>query len=254
MKSLIHIHSGVAWATPRLNPTLTPTGPRRRVFLGDPARISPVSRLYLNRILDIPLYPCIDRYLAVLQQTHCIPLYATVLYPYVSRCIQLYLLYPAVSHRISPRRKRNTAKNTLQGRTPQGTPWPLQDIRFMSRLCTRINSIICKRPLCLGTPLTALHRRHCCAIYIPPTPLSCNICHPSINQSKILTEPHTGKEKPIPALPQGAANLYMPYHIGNGNIGRGKWLTLRQSGERLPESRCFVEETCRTEPVVPLFL
>jgi len=29
----------------------------------------------------------------------------------------------------------------------------------------------------------------------------------SINQSKSLTEPHTGKEKPIPALPQGAANL-----------------------------------------------
>ena len=28
----------------------------------------------------------------------------------------------------------------------------------------------------------------------------------SINQSKILTEPHTGKEKSIPALPQGAAN------------------------------------------------
>ena len=28
----------------------------------------------------------------------------------------------------------------------------------------------------------------------------------SINQSKILTEPHTGKEKPIPALPQEAAN------------------------------------------------
>jgi len=28
----------------------------------------------------------------------------------------------------------------------------------------------------------------------------------SINQSKILTEPHTGKEKPIPALPQGVAN------------------------------------------------
>ena len=27
----------------------------------------------------------------------------------------------------------------------------------------------------------------------------------SVNQSKILTEPHTGREKPIPALPQGAA-------------------------------------------------
>jgi len=36
-------------------------------------------------------------------------------------------------------------------------------------------------------------------------------------------------------------------------VGR-KWLTLRQSGERLPESRCFVEEKCRTVPVVPLFL
>jgi len=38
--------------------------------------------------------------------------------------------------------------------------WPLQDRRFMSRLCTRINSIICKQPLCLGTPFTAPHRRH----------------------------------------------------------------------------------------------
>jgi len=27
----------------------------------------------------------------------------------------------------------------------------------------------------------------------------------TINQSKILTEPHTGKEKPIPALPHRAA-------------------------------------------------
>ena len=28
----------------------------------------------------------------------------------------------------------------------------------------------------------------------------------SINQSEILIEPHTGKEKPIPALPQRAVN------------------------------------------------
>jgi len=27
----------------------------------------------------------------------------------------------------------------------------------------------------------------------------------AINQSKILTEPHTGMEKPIPALPQGGS-------------------------------------------------
>jgi len=37
-------------------------------------------------------------------------------YPYVSSYIQLYLLYPAVSHRISPPRKRGMTKNTLQGR------------------------------------------------------------------------------------------------------------------------------------------
>ena len=30
--------------------------------------------------------------------------------------------------------------------------------------------------------------------------------------------------------------------------------TLRQSGERLPESQCFVEEKYRTVPVGPLFL
>jgi hypothetical protein len=39
------------------------------------------------------------------------------LYPTVSNHIQqLYLLYPAVSYRISPPRKRDIAKNTLQGR------------------------------------------------------------------------------------------------------------------------------------------
>jgi len=32
------------------------------------------------------------------------------------------------------------------------------------------------------------------------------LCAQSINQSKIHTEPHTGKETPIPALPQGVAN------------------------------------------------
>ena len=44
-----------------------------------------ISRLYFtcippvsHRILDVPLYPCIDRYLAIMQQIHCIPLYPTV--------------------------------------------------------------------------------------------------------------------------------------------------------------------------------
>jgi len=42
---------------------------------------------------------------------------------------------------------------------------------------------------------------------VAPSGSSCNPrSRESINQSKILTEPHTGKEKPIPALPQGAAN------------------------------------------------
>ena len=31
-------------------------------------------------------------------------------------------------------------------------------------------------------------------------------------------------------------------------------MTLRQSGERLPGSRRFVEEKCRTVPIVPLSL
>jgi len=44
--------------------------------------------------------------------------------------------------------------------------------------CTRISSIIRKNPLSLGTPLTAPHRPHYCAMhYIPLTPLQCNICH-----------------------------------------------------------------------------
>jgi len=30
-------------------------------------------------------------------------------------------------------------------------------------------------------------------------------------------------------------------------------ITLRQSGEPLPGSRCCIEEKCRTVPVVPLF-
>jgi len=49
-----------------------------------------------------PWYPAVFLYLAILQQIHCIPLYPTVvsscmLYSYVSSCIQLYLLYLAVS-------------------------------------------------------------------------------------------------------------------------------------------------------------
>jgi len=40
----------------------------------------------------------------------------------------------------------------------------------------------------------------------------------SINQSKILTEPHTGKEKPIPALPQGAANPASRSDTGLGGL------------------------------------
>jgi len=42
-------------------------------------------------------------------------------------------------------------------------------------------------------------------------------------------------------------------HTGGDNIGRAGG-SLRQSGEHLPESRCCVEEKCRTVPVVPLFL
>jgi len=57
-------------------------------------------------------------------------------------------------------------------------PWPLQDIVLYRGFCTRTNTIICKQPLYLGTPLTAPHCTHYCAIYYtPPTPLYCNICH-----------------------------------------------------------------------------
>ena len=49
-----------------------------------PACISPVILPVSHRILGIPLYPCIDLYLAILQQIHCIPL------PAASHCIQLY--------------------------------------------------------------------------------------------------------------------------------------------------------------------
>ena len=55
-----------------------------------------------HHILGIPLYPCIELYLVILQQIHCIPLYPTVsscirTYLAVSRCIPLYL---TVSHRL----------------------------------------------------------------------------------------------------------------------------------------------------------
>jgi len=53
----------------------------------------------------------------------------------------------------------------------RGAPWPLQDIVLCRGFCTRINTIICKQPLCLSTPLTTSHRPHYCAInYTPPTP------------------------------------------------------------------------------------
>jgi len=64
--------------------------------------------------------------------------------------------------------------------------WPLQHIVVCRVFCTRINTIICKQPLCVGTPLPAPHRPHYCAIfYIPPISLF---------------------------------SQYMPYDIGNGNI------------------------------------
>ena len=57
------------------------------------------------------------------------------------------------------------------------TPWPLQDILLLQELCARINDILCKYSLCLGTP-SLLYRPHDCAIhYSPPTPLYCNIYH-----------------------------------------------------------------------------
>jgi len=34
-----------------------------------------------------------------------------------------------------------------------GVIWPLQDIRFVRGLCTRIDTITPKHPPCLGTPL-----------------------------------------------------------------------------------------------------
>jgi len=66
------------------------------VFHLYPACISPISRLYLT------VYPCLDLYLSILQQIHCIPLYPTVsscirTYLAVSGCIPLYL---TVSHRL----------------------------------------------------------------------------------------------------------------------------------------------------------
>jgi len=42
--------------------------------------------------------------------SHCIQLYS-----YLSSCIRLYLLYPAVSHRISSPQKRDMAKNNSRG-------------------------------------------------------------------------------------------------------------------------------------------
>jgi len=87
--------------------------PLKCIFFGYSACIS----LYLA---CISLYPDIYIYLAILQHIH--------FYPTVSHCMHyvslishyiqlylLYLLYPAVSHCISPLRKRDITKNTLQG-------------------------------------------------------------------------------------------------------------------------------------------
>jgi len=90
-----------------------------RVCLGCPACISLVSPLlYLTVSLVSRVSHVSIRYLSILQQIHCIPLYPTVsscirTYLAVSSCIPLY-----ISHgiRISPPRKRDIAKNTLQGR------------------------------------------------------------------------------------------------------------------------------------------
>ena len=153
--------------------------------------LPPVFHLYPACISRYPWYPAVSLlYLAILQQIHCIPLYPTViqLYPYVASCIQLYLLYPAVFHRISPPRKRDMAKNTLQGgarayqfqllrdpdeggltrkwavsrnggplgRIPWGdevVAWPFYDFLSLQGFCARIN-----RPFILPA---RLHCPHC---------------------------------------------------------------------------------------------
>ena len=65
-----------------------------------------------------------------------------------------------------------TRTNSPMNETPHPTPnnaqrwrdWPLQDIRLVRGLCTRINSIIRKKKLLFGHPTPPLHRPHYCAI------------------------------------------------------------------------------------------
>jgi len=97
--------------------------PRPGMYFWDPP---PVLHLYPAGILLYPWYIPLD----IPVSSHFTPdpdsLYPTVhciqLYPCVSvssSYIQLYLLYPAVSHRIPlPRKWDDTATNTLQGRAP----------------------------------------------------------------------------------------------------------------------------------------
>jgi len=80
----------------------------------------PVFHLYLVSpacISPSPWYPAVSLCLAIMQRIHCIS-HCSQLYAYLSSCVQLYLLYPAVSHRISPPRKREIQPKThsrLQG-------------------------------------------------------------------------------------------------------------------------------------------
>jgi len=92
----------------------------------------PVFRLYL----PVSQYPSILYYtLAILQHIHCIPLYYYIqLYPLYLACISLYPAIFAVSrcisylitvsHHISPLRKRDITKNTLQGEANLATRRP----------------------------------------------------------------------------------------------------------------------------------
>jgi len=132
-----------------------PCGPWR-VFLGYLVCISPVP-VYPNashRNLGILLYRCIDPYLylAMLQQIHCI-----LLYPTASSCIRthlatsscIYLLYPAVSHCISPPRKRdniNMTKNTLKGRASPCSPPGRRTRPHLPPLALALNHVCVSRP------------------------------------------------------------------------------------------------------------
>jgi len=89
-----------------------------RAFLNYPTCISYLTRTRVSLVSRVSLSLYIDLYLAILQQIQhcCIPLYPTassavlsvhICYLLVSSCIQLY---PAVSHRIPPPRKRDMAQ------------------------------------------------------------------------------------------------------------------------------------------------